>query len=28
VNDVVEKIGGRPPLTLEVFIERHRESFA
>jgi NAD(P)H dehydrogenase (quinone) len=27
-NDVVEKIGGRPPLTLEEFIERHRESFA
>lgn len=27
-NDVVEKIGGRPPLTLEKFIEKHRESFA
>ncbi len=27
-NDVVEKIGGRPPLTLEEFIEKHRESFA
>jgi len=27
-NDVLEKIGGRPPLTLGEFIERHRESFA
>jgi hypothetical protein len=27
-NDVVDKIGGRPPLTLEDFIEKHRESFA
>lgn len=27
-NDVVEKIGGQPPLTLEKFIEKHRESFA
>ena len=26
-NDLVEKIGGRQPLTLEAFIEKHRGSF-
>ena len=26
-NDLVEKLGGRPPMTLEEFIAKHRESF-
>jgi NAD(P)H dehydrogenase (quinone) len=26
-NDLVEKIGGRPPMTLEEFITKHREAF-
>jgi NAD(P)H dehydrogenase (quinone) len=26
-NDNVEKIGGRPPMTLEAFIEKHRAAF-
>jgi NAD(P)H dehydrogenase (quinone) len=26
-NDLVEKLGGRPPMTLEEFIIKHRESF-
>jgi uncharacterized protein YbjT (DUF2867 family) len=26
-NDLVEKLGGRPPMTLEVFIEKHRAAF-
>ncbi len=26
-NDLVEKLGGRPPLTLEAFIEKHRAAF-
>ena len=26
-NDLVEKLGGRPPMTLEAFIEEHREAF-
>ncbi|MGO8901281.1 MAG: NmrA family NAD(P)-binding protein [Isosphaeraceae bacterium] len=26
-NDLVEKIGGRPPMTLEAFIEKHRAAF-
>ena len=26
-NDVVEKIGGRPPMTLEAFITKHRRAF-
>jgi NAD(P)H dehydrogenase (quinone) len=26
-NDLVEKIGGRPPMTLEAFISKHREAF-
>jgi NAD(P)H dehydrogenase (quinone) len=26
-NDVIETIGGRPPLTLEAFIEKHRQAF-
>jgi uncharacterized protein YbjT (DUF2867 family) len=26
-SDVVEQVGGRPPLTLEEFIEKHREAF-
>ncbi|MHC5540363.1 Rossmann-fold NAD(P)-binding domain-containing protein, partial [Singulisphaera rosea] len=26
-NDLVEKLGGRPPLTLEAFIEKHRAKF-
>ena len=27
-NDLVEKIGGRPPMTLEAFIDKNREVFA
>ena len=27
-NDLVEKIGGRPPMTLEEFINKNREAFA
>ena len=27
-NDLVEKLGGRPPMTLEAFIEKHRTAFA
>ena len=27
-NDLVEKLGGRPPMTLEGFIEKHRAAFA
>jgi NAD(P)H dehydrogenase (quinone) len=26
-NDLVEKLGGRPPLTLEAFITKHRKAF-
>jgi uncharacterized protein YbjT (DUF2867 family) len=26
-NDLVEKLGGRPPMTLEGFIEKHRAAF-
>ena len=26
-NDLVEKLGGRPPMTLEAFIENHRAAF-
>jgi NAD(P)H dehydrogenase (quinone) len=26
-NDLVEKLGGRPPTTLEEFIEKHRAAF-
>ena len=26
-NDLVEKLGGRPPMALEVFIEKHRAAF-
>jgi NAD(P)H dehydrogenase (quinone) len=26
-NDLVEKLGGRPPMTLEAFITRHRQAF-
>ena len=26
-NDVIETIGGRPPLSLEAFIEKHRKAF-
>jgi NAD(P)H dehydrogenase (quinone) len=27
-NDLVEKIGGRPPMTLEEFINKNRAAFA
>jgi hypothetical protein len=27
VNDKLEKLGGRPPMTLEAFIVKHREVF-
>jgi NAD(P)H dehydrogenase (quinone) len=27
-NDFVEKIGGRPPLTVEAFVAKHRDAFA
>jgi NAD(P)H dehydrogenase (quinone) len=26
-NDVIETIGGRPPMSLEAFIDKHREAF-
>jgi len=26
-NDVIETIGGRPPMSLETFIEKHRKAF-
>jgi hypothetical protein len=26
-NDLIEKIGGRPPMTLEEFINKHRAAF-
>jgi uncharacterized protein YbjT (DUF2867 family) len=26
-NDLVEKLGGRPPVTLEAFIKKHRSAF-
>jgi uncharacterized protein YbjT (DUF2867 family) len=26
-NDLVEKLGGRPPMTLEAFITKHREVY-
>jgi NAD(P)H dehydrogenase (quinone) len=26
-NDLVEKLGGRPPMTLEAFIDKHRKAF-
>jgi uncharacterized protein YbjT (DUF2867 family) len=26
-NDLVEKLGGRPPMTLEAFITKHRRAF-
>jgi hypothetical protein len=26
-NDLVEKLGGRPPMTLEAFIEKHKPTF-
>jgi hypothetical protein len=26
-NDFVEKLGGRPPMTLEAFIAKHRNAF-
>ena len=26
-NDFVEKIGGRPPLTVEAFVAKHRAAF-
>ena len=27
-NDLLERIGGHPPLTLEAFSEKHRQAFA
>ncbi|HEX3499490.1 MAG TPA: NmrA family NAD(P)-binding protein [Stellaceae bacterium] len=27
-NDLVERIGGRPPLTVEAFVAKHRDAFA
>ncbi|HEY1929275.1 MAG TPA: NAD(P)H-binding protein [Caulobacteraceae bacterium] len=27
-NDLVERIGGRPPMTVEAFVEKHRDAFA
>lgn len=27
-NDLVERIGGRPPLTVEAFVDKHRDAFA
>ena len=27
-NNLVEEIGGRPPLTVEAFVEKHRDAFA
>jgi NAD(P)H dehydrogenase (quinone) len=26
-NDVIETIGGRPPMSLEAFIDKHRKAF-
>ena len=26
-NDVIETIGGRPPMSLEAIIEKHRKAF-
>lgn len=26
-NDLIETIGGRPPMSLEAFIEKHRQAF-
>jgi NAD(P)H dehydrogenase (quinone) len=26
-NDLVEKLGGRPPMTVEAFITKHRRAF-
>jgi NAD(P)H dehydrogenase (quinone) len=26
-NDVIETIGGRPPMSLATFIEKHRKAF-
>ena len=26
-NNLIETIGGRPPLSLEAFIEKHRKAF-
>ena len=26
-NDAIETIGGRPPMSLEAFIEKHRKAF-
>ena len=26
-NDLIETVGGRPPMTLETFIEKHRKAF-
>jgi NAD(P)H dehydrogenase (quinone) len=26
-SDLVEKLGGRPPMTLEAFIKKHRAAF-
>jgi hypothetical protein len=26
-NDLVEKLAGRPPMTLDAFIEKHRAAF-
>ena len=26
-NDVIETIGGRPPMSLAAFIEKHRKAF-
>ena len=26
-NDLIETIGGRPPMSLETFIEKHRKAF-
>jgi hypothetical protein len=26
-NDLIETIGGRPPMSLEAFIEKHRKAF-
>jgi len=26
-NDLVERIGGRPPMTVEAFVTKHRQAF-
>ena len=26
-NDLVEKLGGQPPMTLEAFVQKHRAAF-